>query len=127
MERNTVQKKIIYDALTELADHPTAEEIYERVRMSYPSVSRGTVYRVLSQMEPSGKVRRIKVGDGADHFDHRTDDHLHFHCDVCGRVYDIDEGKVSISIEINEGEGNIINGYDILFSGVCENCKNRDY
>ena len=46
-ERQTKQKTIIYDALMTL-DHPTATEVYSYVHEQYPSVSRATVFRVLS-------------------------------------------------------------------------------
>ena len=46
-ERQTKQKQIIYGALQAL-DHPTATEVYGQVHENYPTVSRATVFRVLS-------------------------------------------------------------------------------
>ena len=45
--RNTVQRQIIADALRALANHPTADEVYEAVHAEHPSVGRATVYRTL--------------------------------------------------------------------------------
>ncbi|MBQ4289233.1 MAG: transcriptional repressor [Clostridia bacterium] len=124
MERNTVQKKVIYDALVELDDHPTADEVYLLVRKSYPAISKATVYRNLGQMAETGKIKRIAVGDGADHFDHRTHDHLHFHCDVCSRIFDMEgSDEISRSIVLPKNGKDEIYGYNILFYGRCQYCR----
>ena len=47
-ERNTRQKQAVQRALCEL-DHPTAAQILTRVRAELPSVSQGTVYRILDK------------------------------------------------------------------------------
>ena len=60
--RNTRQKQMVYDALTRL-DHPTATEVYERVHSEHPTVSRGTVFRVLGGFAAGGQVRRVTLAD----------------------------------------------------------------
>ncbi|MBC7073854.1 transcriptional repressor, partial [Candidatus Parcubacteria bacterium] len=47
MERLTSQKKIILDYLKSVRTHPSAEEIFEKVRKRLPQISLGTVYRIL--------------------------------------------------------------------------------
>ena len=41
--RNTVQRTIIEDELRRLANHPTADEVYEAVHASHPSIGRAAV------------------------------------------------------------------------------------
>ena len=45
--RNTRQRQLVLEAVQELCDHPTADEIYLRVREQDDHISRGTVYRNL--------------------------------------------------------------------------------
>ena len=123
-ERQTMQKGIIYAALCALACHPTADAVYEQVRIEYPSISRATVYRVLHHMAEQGRVLRIPVPDGADHYDHQTHRHDHVRCDGCGRVDDVempDPGR--LEQQVTDAGGYVLRGYSLLFSGLCPDCQ----
>ena len=122
-ERNTVQKNMVYDALRELHNHPTAETVYDRVRENCPAVSRATVYRILNRLAEQGKILRLNA-DGADHYDHRTSLHHHVQCTVCGRVDDVvtrEPGNVTAMV--TDSCGYCITGGDLLFRGICPECQ----
>ena len=63
--RKTKQKQAVYEALTAL-DHPTATQVYERVHEEHPTVSRGTVFRVLGNFAHGAacarQVPRVRAG-----------------------------------------------------------------
>lgn len=94
LQRNTKQKKIIMDALM-CADHPTATELYEIVHRDNPSISRGTVFRVLSQFAESGAVNKLSFPDCSTRFDATVTPHAHAHCVYCGRVFDITDDDIA--------------------------------
>ena len=48
MKRRTIQRALVLSAVMELNDHPTAEEVYRYAAQRTPTISRGTVYRNLS-------------------------------------------------------------------------------
>ena len=54
MKRNTIQRQLVIAAVRFLADHPTADEVYERITMEYPDISKVTVYRNLNSLVESG-------------------------------------------------------------------------
>ena len=87
--RNTVQRAIIADELACLANHPTADEVYESVHEEHPTISRATVYRTLNRLSDEGKIGRVRINNGADRFDHRSFPHYHVRCVRCGRVDDV--------------------------------------
>ena len=89
MERHTVQKEIVLEALSTLANHPTADAVYERVYADHPSISKATVYRLLGKMADSDQIARVRINNGADHFDHQTFPHYHVRCTNCGSVDDV--------------------------------------
>ena len=62
-QRKTKQKQAIYDALAAL-DHPTATQVYERVHEEHPTVSRGTVFRVLGGFAERGHELAYASGVG---------------------------------------------------------------
>ena len=117
------QREEIKNFLMTRKDHPTADTIYENVKIIYPNISLGTVYRNLSLLSDMGDIIKIPCKDGADRFDGRTDRHCHFMCTACGGVTDLENETMSHFLEEAEKSFNgKITEYNINFSGICENC-----
>lgn len=119
--RNTRQKREIQNFLINRKDHPTAEVVYTGLRRVLPKISLGTVYRNLNAMAESGDILKLKLDDGLDHFDARTDSHYHFICRCCGSISDIDEANDTITITDSKFRGRI-EGHFTYFYGICEGC-----
>ena len=45
--RNTIQKQLVLEAVAQLHNHPTAEQVYAQVVKEHPTISKATVYRNL--------------------------------------------------------------------------------
>jgi Fe2+ or Zn2+ uptake regulation protein len=60
-QRTTRQLAAVYDALAASHDHPTADEIFRRVRDALPRVSLGTVYRNLDKLREQGRLRVVRL------------------------------------------------------------------
>ena len=67
-KRHTIQRDIVLSAVNALRNHPTADEIYEHIHSSHPTVSRATVYRNLSDLSESGEVLHVELPNTADIF-----------------------------------------------------------
>ena len=125
-KRNTIQRQLVIAAVRFLANHPTAEEVYDRITMEYPDISKGTVYRNLNSLVESGLLSKVSVPSGADRFDHISSNHCHVKCEVCGRVFDVDMDFVSgLESGIRDAHGFDFSGYDIIFHGICPECKEQ--
>lgn len=122
--RNTVQRTIIEDELRRLANHPTADEVYKAVHASHPSIGRATVYRTLGRLSDEGLIGRVKINNGADHFDHQAFAHYHVRCTCCGRVDDV---MIPVLGEVDEAAARVtgyqITGHALQFDGVCPACQ----
>ena len=90
MKRNTIQRQLVIAAVRFLADHPTADEVYERITMEYPDISKGTVYRNLNSLVESGLLNKVSVPSGADRFDHMLTKHYHIKCSHCGKFMNVE-------------------------------------
>lgn len=123
--RNTIQKSTIENVVLSSCDHPTAETIYERVREVLPTISLGTVYRVLGDLVADGKVRRIAVPEAPDRFDKTTYTHAHFHCSKCGAVVDIATTFGKEMLDSMSQNGNLIIEAEVVFKGICAKCNNQ--
>lgn len=88
--RCTPQRRAVYEALRR-ADgrHPSAEEVYQAVKVELPKISLATVYKALEALEASGLASRLPARDGTARFDARRDDHYHLRCLRTGRVEDL--------------------------------------
>lgn len=123
LQRNTVQKEQVYAAVNALANHPTADEVYNKVREGFPAISRATVYRILNQMSDNGVLLRIRVPDGANHFDHNNAVHTHACCVKCGKVFDVElKEKLNAQSVVKENGEYKILGCNILFDALCAKC-----
>ncbi len=119
--RNTRQKKIIYDALVS-ADHPTATELYESVA-GETSISRGTVFRVLSQFAENGEVKKLSFPDMPARFDATITPHAHLCCVRCGKVFDIFDEEIDRTFSKKYSGDFEIYSADVEFTGCCPECK----
>lgn len=126
IKRNTIQCALVLSAVNELQCHATADEVYERLVAEHPSISRTTVYRNLQRLSETGDIRKIEVPEGADRFDHACYDHYHARCVRCGGVFDVDmDYMADIGKMIRDAHGFEFLGHDIMFKGVCAECKGR--
>lgn len=122
--RNTVQKSIVLQALNELANHPTADAVYDHVHASHPSISKATVYRVLNKMSDEDQVFRVRINNGADHFDHQVFPHYHVRCIECGRVDDVIIPLLSaVEEQAAKASAYLITGCSLQFDGICPACR----
>ncbi len=122
--RNTVQRASVLQAVRSLRNHPTSADVYEEVRRKHPSISRATVYRNLGVLAERGEVLRVEVPNGADRYDFSNYPHYHAKCRSCGRVFDIDMPyHADIADEVSDDHGFAIEDHQIIFIGLCADCR----
>ncbi len=122
--RTTKQRKVILDELRSSRSHPTAVEVFERVKRKLPRISLGTIYRNLELLSELGLIQKLEMAGTQKRFDGVTENHYHARCVVCGRVDDVDLEPLEI---VNDAM-RAVSDYDILwhrleFVGVCPSCR----
>ena len=121
--RNTPQRQLVLNVVQKSKNHPTADEIYELARLEDSKISKGTVYRNLNALCSMGKILKVDIPFGADHFDFNLTDHYHFICRNCQRVVDADIQLENIlKVEASFLEGYKIETYHFVLVGLCPNC-----
>ena len=98
-KRNTIQRQLVISAVRSLSNHPTAEEVYNRIVLDYPDISKGTVYRNLNSLVDSGLLHRVSVPSSADRYDHMLTKHYHVQCVKCHRFITVWKTIISCSRE----------------------------
>lgn len=92
-------------------------------------IDRVTLYRILKTFEEKGIIHRVLDKQGTANYalctnscseDHHHDEHVHFNCNNCLRVYCLDEVKIpAIKIE----KGFKIEDMNLIVSGICKDCN----
>ena len=123
MEKYSKQREEIIEVLKNAYDHPTAEEIYERVKDNKSTSSRGTVYRNLKTLLEKNIVMRISVSDAPDRYDYIRENHSHFICTKCKKVIDFEYNfKIESLKKCLKSDIHFLDSNSITISGICKNC-----
>jgi len=122
--KKTKQKEAILRVLRSTTSHPTADWIYAEVRKEIPNISLGTVYRNIKLLRQSGEISEIDFSGTLSRFDGNPDNHYHFRCEKCGRVFDVDEPvNKELDERVARKTGFKISHHRLEFRGLCRECQ----
>lgn len=112
-------KKILEIVQTSYA-HLTAEQVFQELRRTYPTVAMATVYNNLNRLWEEGQIRKVSVEGMPDRYD-RTARHDHLLCQRCGKLTDVNLEDLTDRLERQTGVSLL--GYDLKLAYLCEDCK----
>ena len=123
--RITHQRLAVIRVLAASDDHPSAEQIFEKVRARFPTTSLATVYKTIALLKDVGEVLELGFPDGSNRYDgNKPYPHPHIVCSGCGKIVDPEV------VGLDELENQIVRktGFKILhhrldFFGLCEECQ----
>ena len=107
------------------ARHLSAEDVYKVLLESDEDIGLATVYRVLTQFESAGLVKRHHFEGGHSVFEmDQGDHHDHILCVKCGRVDEfvdetIEQHQKDIAIRL----GYELTDHSLYMYGICSQCK----
>jgi len=124
--RMTHQREIILDELHRSKTHPTADELYERIKKKLPRISLATVYRNLEILSGAGAIKKLEISGRQKRFDWDPHDHDHVYCTQCQRVDNIPTPDAPVPyVAPTMEKGYRITGYRIEFFGLCPKCQKQ--
>jgi len=88
--RATRQREVVYSVILGKRDHPTAEEIFSRVKAQLPGISLATVYNCLETLVQCGLLRQVNFERESTRYCPNLSEHAHFHDESTGRIHDIE-------------------------------------
>ena len=131
MKNYSKQRDDLLSILKNSKTHPTAEELYEKVKLKIPNVSKGTVYRNLKDLENDGKVKKLAKAQSRVVYYQYVDcasckGHIHLSCTNCGNIVHLpeQESEVLEKTILKNSHFNIDKSSTILY-GVCEKCNKK--
>ncbi|MDL2219189.1 transcriptional repressor [Ruminococcaceae bacterium OttesenSCG-928-O06] len=122
--RNTIQRSLVLQAVQAMHNHPTAQQVYQHLAQSHPTLSQATVYRNLNLLAQQGRIRRVSHLNAADRFDFELRPHYHFRCTACGDVYDAPQPYMEeLLAPTGVPEGFAYHNCEVTFTGLCPHCN----
>ena len=120
----TGSRVAILDAVERNCHHPSAEDIYQELVESHPSLSLSTVYGTLSAFVRAGLVRKLSEVDGRLRVDGTKTPHDHALCRTCGSIFDVERDPDTVLTPPSELPGGLaVLDVRVEYDVVCGNCK----
>lgn len=123
--RLTPQRQAMLRILAKSEGHPSAEQIYEKIKVDYPTISLATVYKTLNLLKNMGEVLEVTFASVGSHYDgNKPYPHPHLICTQCGQILDPQcESLAGVAEEIARQTGYRITQQQLNFLGLCPRCQ----
>jgi Fe2+ or Zn2+ uptake regulation protein len=121
----TPQRMAIVRELAADPTHPTAQELFERLRPALPTMSFATVYNTLDALASAGLCAALSLAPGPSRFDPNMKPHHHAVCDRCGEVRDIPSDGArppAAARALPAAPGFEVRSVEQIYRGVCAPC-----
>jgi Fur family peroxide stress response transcriptional regulator len=122
--RLTPQRVELIRLIASSEGHPSAAQLFAKIRTRFPTMSHATVYKTLALLKEMNQVLEIDLRDDSHYDGNRPQPHPHLICTKCNRIEDGDLEFDPLSIKKLEK----ISGFQIVrpqiaFYGLCPKCR----
>lgn len=124
--RLTPHRREVFEILQASTDHPTATDIFTRVKDRAPGISLATVYNCLEHLTGAGLIKQVHLERGQSRYCANLHEHVHFHCETCGKVIDAHPAADFNPANFwNLPAGTRVSRMDLAIHGICSACAAR--
>jgi Fur family peroxide stress response transcriptional regulator len=122
--RLTPQRVELVRLIASSEGHPSAAQLYGRVRPQFPTMSQATVYKTLALLKDMGQVLEIDL-HGDSHYDgNQPQPHPHLICVNCNKIIDAEAHLDQQSImALEKASGFKVLRSQISLFGLCPDCQ----
>ena len=126
--RVTPQRVGIAEAVINSTDHPSVQQILERVKDHFPSMTLATIYSTLDGLEKSGLIQELPFPQYS-RYESNLAPHVNLVCVRCGNVSDSEVGQQLVSdlkTQISTGSSFKVSWQRVDFHGWCSKCMSEN-
>jgi len=125
--RLTPQRMAVLRILAVSEEHPSVEQIYERVKADFPMTSLATVYKTVTLLKEMGEVLELGFSDDCNRYDgNKPYPHPHLICIKCRNIVDPEVAALSeLRQEVAQSTGYQIMSHRLDFFGICPQCQEK--
>jgi Fur family transcriptional regulator, peroxide stress response regulator len=126
--RITPQRLAILKILAASQGHPSVDDIYQEVRVIFPTTSLATVYKTVSLLKELNEVLELGFPDGSNRYDgFNPVPHPHAICMKCKKIMDPELMNIDkLSEEMSSKTGYKIFHHRLDFFGLCPECQQKN-
>jgi len=120
----TAQRLAICKFIFSREDHPSADQIYQELKIDYPTISLGTIYKTLHLLKELGLIQELGFNEGSIRYDPDMELHINMVCSKCGKISDYKAENVKkLWSAIISDLGIKPKGHRIDIYYECDDCK----
>ena len=124
--RLTPQRVELVRLIAASEGHPSAAQLYAKIKTQFPTMSQATVYKTLALLKEMDQVLEIDLRDDSHYDGNRPHAHPHLICIQCNKIVDGDLDLDPSSIKsLEETSGYQIVRPQITFYGLCPDCRKK--
>jgi Fur family iron response transcriptional regulator len=112
----SAQRVAVAQYILDTEDHPSADQVFTRVRKGFPMLSRATVYNTLNLFVKKGLLREFILAEGRVVFDPKTERHHHFIDEDSGRIHDVAWEALQV-VKVEDLPGYDVREYQVVMRG----------
>jgi Fur family transcriptional regulator, peroxide stress response regulator len=120
----TPQRVLIYKLLLDNKDHPSADNLFRKVKKIHPNISFDTVHRTLLSFAEIGLVRVVEGYGDSKRYDPDIENHHHMRCLKCGSITDFhDKSYDNLKEPAGIEKQFRVVSKKVVLEGYCNKCK----
>jgi Fur family transcriptional regulator, iron response regulator len=112
----SAQRVAVAQYILDTEDHPSADQVFARVRKGFLMLSRATVYNTLNLFVKKGLLREFVLAEGRIVFDPKTERHHHFIDEDSGRIHDVAWESLQV-VKVENLPGFDVREYQVVMRG----------
>jgi len=112
----SAQRMAVAEYVLATEEHPSADQVWARVKAAFPMISRATVYNTLNLFVRQGLLRQLVLAEGKVVFDPHLARHHHFIDDATGSIHDVPWEAVEVR-NVESLKGVDVREYQVVMRG----------
>jgi Fur family transcriptional regulator, iron response regulator len=112
----SAQRVAVAEYVLETEEHPSADQVWARVKDCFPMLSRATTYNTLNLFVQKGLLKELVLAEGRIVFDPNVDAHHHFIDEETGTIHDVPWSAISVK-NVDGLKGYDVREYQVVMRG----------
>lgn len=122
--RLTPQRVELVRLIAASEGHPSASELFTKIKRQFPTMSHATVYKTLTLLKEMNQVLEIDLHNDSHYDGNRPEPHPHLICIKCNKIIDADVSLDQESLRsLEQASGYKILRSQISLYGLCPDCS----
>ncbi|RLA72973.1 MAG: transcriptional repressor [Epsilonproteobacteria bacterium] len=110
-------------SLMEKEGHVSVEDLFTKIKKTFPSISLATLYKNMTAMISVDLVKEVTIPNMKAKYEIIKAEHSHVLCEKCGEFKDIDLDMSGVLKTAKENSHYEMHHVDLVLSGICPECQ----